>query len=158
MKNTCDYHYHYLKKDVLSPADLFEKFISSCLKFYGLDPCHYFSSTGLSSDVKNDWCKIRKNIRNWQVLIYWKGTLRGGISYIAKRYGKENKNIVNLTGYFLEVNLEYPDELHELHNDYPLAPEKRAVSSDILSEYCKRIADKYEIKVGEVKKVNSKFR
>ena len=27
-------------------------------------------------------------------------------------------------GYFLEVDLEYPDELHELHNDFPLAPEK----------------------------------
>ena len=34
-------------------------------------------------------------------------------------------------GYFLEVDLEYPDELHELHNDYPLAPEKLAVSSDM---------------------------
>ena len=32
----------------------------------------------------------------------------------------KNKNI----GYFLEVDLEYPDELHNLHNDYPLAPEK----------------------------------
>ena len=37
-------------------------------------------------------------------------------------------------GYFLEVDLEYPDELHELHNDYPLAPEKLAVSSDMLSK------------------------
>ena len=27
-------------------------------------------------------------------------------------------------GYILEVDLEYPDKLHELHNDYPLAPEK----------------------------------
>ena len=27
------------------------------------------------------------------------------------------------TGYFLEVNLEYPDGLHKLHNDYSLAPE-----------------------------------
>ena len=57
------------------------------------------------------------------------------------------------TGYFLEVDLEYPDELHELHNDYPLAPEKLAVSSDMLSNYCKKIADKYEIKVGDVKKL-----
>ena len=57
------------------------------------------------------------------------------------------------TGYFLEVNLEYPDELHELHNDYPLAPEKLAVSNDMLSAYCKKIADKYNIKVGDVKKL-----
>ena len=56
-------------------------------------------------------------------------------------------------GYFLEVDLKYSDELHELHNDYPLAPEKLAVSSDMLSNYCKKIADKYEIKVGDVKKL-----
>ena len=55
--------------------------------------------------------------------------------------------------YFFEVNLEYPDELHELHNDYPLAPEKLAFSSDTLSKYCEEIADKYEIKVGDVKKL-----
>ena len=56
-------------------------------------------------------------------------------------------------GYLLEVDLKYSDELHELHNDYPLAPEKLAVSSDMLSNYCKKIADKYEIKVGDVKKL-----
>ena len=43
--------------------------------------------------------------------------------------------------------------MHELHNDYPLAPEKLVVSSDMLSKYCKEIADKYEIKVGDVKKL-----
>ena len=37
-----------------------------------------------------------------------------------------------------------------MHNDYPLAPEKLAVSSDMLSYYCKKIADEYEIKVGDV--------
>ena len=31
-------------------ADSFEKFISTCLKYYGLDPCHYFSPSGLSWD------------------------------------------------------------------------------------------------------------
>ena len=56
-------------------------------------------------------------------------------------------------GYLLEVNLEYADELHELHNDYPLDPEKLAVSNDMLSTYCKKIADKYDIKVGDVKKL-----
>ena len=55
--------------------------------------------------------------------------------------------------YFLEVDLKYLDKLHELHNDYPLAPEKLAVSSDMLSNYCKKNADKYEIKVGDVKKL-----
>ena len=40
-----------------------------------------------------------------------------------------------------------------LHNDYPLAPEKLSVSQDMLSKYCKRIADKYEIKVGDIKKL-----
>ena len=45
-------------------------------------------------------------------------------------------------GYLLEVDLKYPDELHELHNDFPLALEKLAVSSDVLSKYCKKIVDK----------------
>ena len=53
----------------------------------------------------------------------------------------------------MEINLEYPDELHELHNDYPLAPEKPAVSNDMLFEYCKKISDKYDTKVGDVKKL-----
>ena len=42
-------------------------------------------------------------------------------------------------GYFFEVDLEYPDELHELHSGYHLATEKFAVSSDILSRYCKKL-------------------
>ena len=56
-------------------------------------------------------------------------------------------------GYISEVDLEYSSELHELHNDYPLSPERLAVTNDILSNYCKSIADKYEIKVGDVKKL-----
>ena len=46
-----DYHDHYLKRDHLLLADVFEKSINTCLKFYILDPCHYFSSPRLSWDA-----------------------------------------------------------------------------------------------------------
>ena len=56
-------------------------------------------------------------------------------------------------GYILEIDLEYPDELYVLHNDYPVAPEKLTIPYDMLSDYCKRIADEYGIKVGDVIKL-----
>ena len=40
-----------------------------------------------------------------------------------------------------------------MHDDYPLDQEKLAVSTDMLSKYCKKTADKYEIKVGDVKQL-----
>ena len=46
-----DFHNHYLTKDVLLLADVFEIFISTSLKYYILDPCHYFSAPGLSWDA-----------------------------------------------------------------------------------------------------------
>ena len=200
-----DYHIHYLKKDVLLLADVFEKFIDTCLKFYGLDPCHYFSSPGLSWDamLKMTGIKLEKT-SDIDKYLFTEKRLREGISCIAKRYAKANNKYINDydpeklstfmsyldmnnlygwtmseylpygesewlknidkfdvmsidkksdTGYFLEVDLEYPDELHDLHNDYPLAPEKLTISSDMLSKYCKQIADKYKVKVGDVKKL-----
>ena len=50
-------------------------------------------------------------------------------------------------GYILNIDLEYPDELDVFHNDYPLAPEKLAISYDMLSDHCKKIADEHEIKL-----------
>ena len=43
-------------------------------------------------------------------------------------FGIMSINGKSLIGYFFEVDLNYPNKLHELHNDYPLAPEKPAVS------------------------------
>ena len=40
-----------------------------------------------------------------------------------------------------------------MHNDYPLVPEKLAIPYDMLSDYSKKIADEYGIKVGGVKKL-----
>ena len=51
MNTMGDYHDLYLKTDVLLLADVFEKFINTCLDYYELDLCHYFTSPGLSSDA-----------------------------------------------------------------------------------------------------------
>ena len=48
-------------------------------------------------------------------------------------------NDKNPIGYFLEVDLEYPEELHELHNDFPLAPEKLTVSNDSCQNIVKKL-------------------
>ena len=86
-----DYHYHYLKKDVLLLADVFEKFMDTCFKFYGVDTCHYLTSPGLSWDAMLKMTGMRlKKIMNIDMYLFIELGLRGGISYIAKRYAKAN--------------------------------------------------------------------
>ena len=51
------------------------------------------------------------------------------------------------------MDLEYPQELHNSHNDYPVAPEKVKVSKNMLSGYCKKFAEKYKISIGQVNKL-----
>ena len=207
MNTMGDYHDLYLKTDVLLLADVFEKFINTCLDYYGLDSCHYFSSPGLSWDAMFKMTGIELElISDIDMHSLIEKGMRGGISYIAKRYSKENNEYMkcydnskeskyityldanNLYGwamsrflpysgfkllnqklvsdlciksteenssidYILEVDLEYPSELHKLHNDYPLAPERLEISPNMLSKYCFNIADKYGIKIGGVNKL-----
>ena len=91
MKMMGDHHDHHLKKDLLFMADVFEKFIDTCLKYYGLDPCHYFSSPGLSwgTILKMTGVKLEKTSDIDKYLFTEKG-LRGGTSYIVKRCAKAN--------------------------------------------------------------------
>ena len=197
-----DYHDLYLKANVLLLANVFEKFIKTCLNYYRLDPCRYFSSPGLSWDSMLKITKVELElISDINVHLFIAKGIRGSISYIAKRHSKANNkymedydndkesvfimyldannlygwtmtqylpygrfkwlskkeiNKFNLSlikenssdGYILEVDLEYPSELHDLHNDYTLAPEKLKISQNILSKYCSDIANKYGIKIG----------
>ena len=96
IKNMGDHHDHYLKNDVLFLADAFEKFIDTCLKFYGLDPCHYFSSSGLSWGAMLKMTDVKlENISDISKYLFIEKGLRGGISYIAKRYAKTNNKYMN---------------------------------------------------------------
>ena len=60
----------------------------------------------------------------------------------------------NLRDSILEVHLEYPKELNELHNDYPLAPDKLKIKREMLLDHQLKIADDY-ISNGNVKKLIS---
>ena len=53
-----DFHDHYFKKGVLLLADIFEKFLPTNLKYYGLDPYHYFNAPGLSWDAMLKMTKV----------------------------------------------------------------------------------------------------
>ena len=75
-----DFHNHYLKKDVLFLADVFEKFISTCLKYYNLDPTHYFSAPGLSWDAMLKMTKVElKKISDSEKHIFIERGMRRGI-------------------------------------------------------------------------------
>ena len=84
IKNLGEYHGLYLKTDVLLLCDVFEKFIGVCLKDYGLDPCHYFSSPGLSWDAMLKMTGIQLGkINNIDVYLFLEKGMRGGVSYIS---------------------------------------------------------------------------
>ena len=202
-----EYHDLYLKSDILLLADVFENFRKTCLQYYKLDPCHYFTSPGLSWDAMLKMTDIKLELMtNIDMFQFIEKGMRGGISYIANRYGKSNNKYMktydekapskyimyldanNLYGWamsqylptggfkwmtknhidkidlakytedsnkglILEVDLAYPEELHDLHNDYPLGPEKIKVNKDMLSNYCQEIADKFNVSTGLVHKL-----
>ena len=195
-----------LKKDVLLLADVFEKFISTSLKYYNLDPCHYLSAPGLSWDATLKMTKVElEKISNADIHLFIEKEMRGGISYINKRYSKANNKycldynkikpenfitylnmnnlygstiseylpygrfkwvkttnetvnrILNkkdnsLHGYFLEVDVDYPENLHSFHKGYSTAPEKMK-KDQVLSPYCLEIKKEHDIKTGDINKL-----
>ena len=86
-----DYHDSYLKSDILLLADVFENFRSTYLQYYKVDPCHYYTSPGLSWDAMLKMTDIKLELMTDIDMFQFieKGT-PGGISYIANRFGEAN--------------------------------------------------------------------
>ena len=176
------------------------------MKYYNLDPCHYFSAPGLSWDAMLKMTGVTlEKINDPDKYMFFEQGMRGGVSYINKRYSKANneyckdydkeklkkyiiyldmnnlyghamsqylpyggfkwvKNtdeLVNkilnkkdsLHGYFLEVDLDYPQNLHIDHSDYPLAPEKIKTKKEWFSLYSSKSANKFDIKTAIINKL-----
>ena len=86
-----DYRIRYLKKNVLLLADVFEKFIKTCIKYYSLDPCRYFSVPGLSWDAMLKMTGvILEKISNPDMHTFIEKEMRGGICVVIQKYCKTN--------------------------------------------------------------------
>ena len=101
-----------LKRCIIISWCIWKVFVSTFLKCYELDPCHYFSAPGLSWDAK---------ICNPDMHIFTERCMRGGISYASKRYSKANnefcpdydKNKPKVYTKYLDMNNSYGDAMSE---------------------------------------------
>ncbi|XP_068749257.1 uncharacterized protein [Montipora capricornis] len=164
LKNMGEYHDLYLKSDILLLADVFENFRRTCLEYYKLDPCHYFSSPGFSLDSMLKMTNIKLELMtDVDMFQFIEKGMRGGISYIANRYGKANSKYMktydekapskyimyldanNLYGWAMSQYLPTggfkwmtENQLHDLHNEYPLGPEKVKVTKTCYQNIAKK--------------------
>ena len=126
IKTLGEYHDLYLKSDVLLLADVFENFRKTCLDYYKLDPCHYYTAPGLSWDACLKMTEIKLElIPDIDMYLFIEKGLRGGLSVITHRKStannkfmknydseKPSKHIVyldavNLYGWAMIQNLPY---------------------------------------------------
>ena len=90
-----DYHDLYLKTDILLLTDMFEKFISTCLEYYRLYPCHYFSSPILNWDAMLKMTGTESElISDIDLHLFIEKGMRGVIYYIRKRHSKANNKYI----------------------------------------------------------------
>ena len=105
IKTMGEYHDLYLGSDMLLLTDVFENFRNTCMQYYKLDPCHYFTSPGLSWDAMLKMTNIKLELMtDVDIFQFIEKGMRGGVSYIANRYGKANNK------YMKEYNEKAPSK------------------------------------------------
>ena len=86
IKSMGEYHDLYLESDILLLTDVIENFRGTCLQYYKLDPCHYFSSPGLAWDAMLSMTGVKlKLMTDVDMFQFIEKGMRGGVSYISKR-------------------------------------------------------------------------
>ena len=92
MNTMGDYHDLCLKIGVLLLADVFERFINTCINYYKLNPCHYFSSRGLSWDSIFKMTGIELDlVLDIYMYLFIEKEMRGGTSFISKGQSDNDK-------------------------------------------------------------------
>ena len=91
LKNQCDYHEFYVKRDALLLADVFENFRNNCIEIYELDPAHFLSAPGLAWQpcFKKTGVKLELLTDIDMLLMVEKG-IRGEICQVIHKYAKAN--------------------------------------------------------------------
>lgn len=180
-----DYHDRYLRTDVLLLADVFETFRETCMELYQLDPCHFYTSPGLTWQACLKKTGIELDLlSDMDMFIFMEKGIRGGLVQAVQRYAKANNKYMgdkynpneestylqyldanNLygwamiqklpvgnfhwckdpdsfttetisqllsengdKGYILQVDVKYPKELHDEHDDLPFMPERQKIN------------------------------
>ena len=142
------YYDLYLKCDVLLLADAFVKFRNNSLNNYILCPSHYLNAPALSWDAMLNMIKVEVELISDPDILKW---------IDPKKFDLNKYSSDSFKGCALEVDLDYPKQLQELHNDYPLAPDKTEIKREMLSDYQLNITDIYNITIGNVKTLVPNF-
>ena len=133
-------------------CDVFEKFISVCLKDYGLDCCHYFSSPGLSWDAMLKMTGIQlEKINNIDADLFLEKGMGGGVSHISKKCkSDENTDIIYWDGWAMIQDLPYggfkflsEEEINSFDLDSISSNSLIKFILEVDLEYCKELHDSH---------------
>ena len=133
----------------LAYGEFFKMAISYIANRYGKANNKYMKEYNEKAPSKYIVYLDANNLYGWAMSQYlptggFKWLTEKEISQVNLAKHKENSPI----GLILEVDLEYPEELHDKHKSYPLAPEQLLVRNDMLSKYCHQIKDKFNMSTG----------